>query len=204
MVGYLAYDGSLAISTPTGVEYSSRFTRAGQAFTGDLRHVVANEPRFEQGRFGRGIFIEPGYESGLKHSARNYLPPPAAAQMRVPDGSAMPYVQVGDAEIALTDAAGSKATPFALRLAEYSRAIRVTCRRAASGAELREPVALIPGSYTISCFARSHTADGDIRIEVSNGGKETLAAADRPVGTAWTRVELPLARGPFTRISHVS
>ncbi len=198
LVGYLACDGSLVISAPVGVEHAARFTRAGQAFTEDLRHVVANEPRFGQGRYGRGIFVEPGYESGQKHSARNYLPP-AAAQMRVQDGSAMSYVEVGDAGIVLSDAVGSKTTPFAVRLAEQSRAIRITCEREGAGAELREPVALIPGSYTVSCFARSHTANQDIRIEVLDGDNETVAAVDRPVGTAWTRIELSFAHGSFTR-----
>lgn len=63
LVGYLACDDSLMISTPAGVEHAARFTRAGQAFTDDLRHMAANEPRFEQGRFGRGIFVEPGQEA---------------------------------------------------------------------------------------------------------------------------------------------
>ena len=197
LVGYLACDDSLVISTPAGVEHAARFTRAGQAFAEDLRHVVANEPRFEPGRFGRGIFVEPGYETGQKHSARNYLPP-AAAQMRVPDGSALPCVKVGGAKIALSDVADGETSPFALRLGENSRAFHVTCQHENAGAELREAVALIPGSYTVSCFARSETADRHIRIEVVSGD-ETLAAADRPVGTAWTRVEIPFARGRFTR-----
>jgi len=197
LVGYLACDDSLVISTPGGVEYAARFTRASQAFTEDLWHVVANEPRFEPGRFGRGIFVEPGYESGQKHSSRNYLPP-AAAQIRVPDESALPYVEVGDARISLSDVAGGEATPFAARLAENSRSLHVTCQREGAGAELREPVALIPGSYTVSCFVRSDTTDQDVRIEVISGD-EILAVADRPIGTAWTRIELPFARGRFTR-----
>ncbi|NQT13560.1 MAG: hypothetical protein HQ582_12480 [Planctomycetes bacterium] len=197
LVGYVACDDSLRIAAPAGVEHAARFTRAGQAFTEDLQHVVANEPRFEPGRFGRGIFVEPGYESTQKHSSRNYLPP-EAAQMRVPDGEALPYVEVGDAEVTLSRTAGGETTPFALRLAKKSRAIHVACTRAGTGAELREPVALIPGSYTVSCFGRSLAADRQLRIEVI-GGEETLAAADRPIGTAWTRIELPFQRGRFTR-----
>jgi len=197
LVGYLACDGSLVISTPAGVEHVARFTRAGQAFTEDLRHVVANEPRFEQGRFGRGIFVEPGYETGQKHSARNYLPP-AAAQMRVPDRSALPYVKVGGAKIALSDMADGEASPFALRLGENSRALHVTSPREGAGAELREPVALIPGRYTVSCFARSETAERHIQIEVVSGD-ETLVADDRPIATAWTRLELSFERDRFTR-----
>ena len=197
LVGYLACDDSLVISTPAGVECAARFMRAGQAFTKDLRHVVSNEPRFEPGRFGRGIFVEPGYETGQKHSGRNYLPP-AAAEMRVPDGSVLPYVEVGEAKIVLSDGAGGESTPFALRLAENSRVLQITCGQEGAGAELCEPVDLIPGSYTISCYARSDNAEGHIRIEVISGD-EILAAVDRPVGTVWTRVELPFERGRFTR-----
>jgi len=197
LVGYFACDDSLVISTPAAVEQAARFTRAGQTFTEDLRHVFANEPRFEQGRFGRGIFVEPGYETAQKHSSRNYLPP-AAAQMRVPDGSALPYIEVGDAKIALSDVIGDDASPFELRLAENSQAIHVTCASEGTGAALREAVSLIPGSYTVSCFARSETADQHIQIEVVSGD-ESLAAVDRPIGAAWTRVVVPFARDRFTR-----
>ena len=197
LVGYLPCDDSLVISSPGGVERAARFTRSGQAFTEDLRHGVANEPRFEQGRFGRGIFVEPGFESSQKHTARNYLSP-AAAQMYVPDESLLPYIGIGEAKTALSVVSGGKQTGFASRLAENSRSIRVTSPREGSGAELRGPVDLIPGSYTVSCFVRSDTADQQVRIEVVAEG-EILAAANRPVGTAWARIELPFACGKFTR-----
>lgn len=118
--------------------------------------------------------------------------------MRVPVGSTLPYVEVGDAGLAFCDVASGKATPLAVRLAENSRALRITCTKVGAGAELREPVALIPGSYTVSCFARSDTADRQIHIEVISG-EETLAVDQRAGGTAWTRIELPLERGRFAR-----
>ena len=200
VVGYLSLDDTLAIVTPAGEELAADFTRHSQAFTDDLRHVHANEPRYVKGRFGAGVVVEPGFETKEKHACRNYLPPDIAEIGPSADG-ALPFKALGDAEVRMAEAESGRHVGTSNPVLEGTRSLLVACPAAGGGVETGRPVSIVEGAYTVSAFVRSDdaTEDDQLLVELTGPGGEPFASAPVSLTGVWARVELNAEVGRFTR-----
>jgi hypothetical protein len=202
LVGYLAFDGDLRCVTPTGAESEAGFERHGQAFTDDLQATLANEPRFAEGRFGRGILVEPGSESEARYECRNWLSP-ETAQVIPRGGVVLPFVAVGGAAVGAIQASDDEARGVHEPILEGKAALHVTYPALGGGVEMRGPVSVLNGSYTASVFVRGDAgslADDRVQLQLldSTSGA-VLGSVAQVVTDEWRRVQLTAEIGSFDR-----
>ena len=201
LVGYMAMDSTLGIVTPQGEELLAKFTRHSQAFADDLTHAYADEPRYVPGRFGTGIMVEPGTETGQKVAFRNYLPPAVAELETQPTGKGA-FKPFRGARVAVVSGQPGKHLGTRSPVLQGQRALRVTCAPAGSGAASDAVATIIPGTYVLSLFVRNH-AEGDgagkLRLELVTKDDRVLGSAEVEAGDVWQRVEALFKNGKFTR-----
>jgi len=202
LIGYMACDGDLRLVTPTGEESLAGFERSSQAFTDTLQEVAVNEPRFVPGRFGLGLLVESGYESGARYECRNWLPA-EVAQVLSRTGSALPFVALAGASVGVILATDDEARGFREPILEGRASLHITCAEDGRGAEMRVPVAVLNGSYTASAFVRGDPGGPEsdrVRFQVLDANTAAvLGETEQPVTPDWRRVEVDLEVGVFTR-----
>jgi len=74
-VFYCPFDGDLVARGCGAAAFDGEFSRRGPAWRNDFSVCAEDVPRFESGRFGRGIFIEAGHRGHLRRGQLNYLSP---------------------------------------------------------------------------------------------------------------------------------
>ena len=201
LVGYMSMDRTLSIVNPQGEELLAGFTRHSQAFTDDLAPVWPNEPRYLPGRFGTGILVEPGNESGRKIAFRNYLPP-EVADFETQRSGHKGFTSFRGASVSIVTGQAGKHIGTTRPVMQGTHSLKVVCRVAGSGA-VSDPVAsIMPGTYVLSLFARSHRPGKEpdkLRIELVAKGDRVVGSAELEVTGVWQRVEATFANGKFTR-----
>lgn len=180
LVTYLSFDGHLVSFDPLGREVQAEFQRDSIAFLPDLTEVEKHVPRYQPGKFGKGLLMEYGYSP----AGRNQFPPDIADA--IPQGLPPTFQALGDAGF-------EQATGWNGR-----SALKVNARKTGSGFATRPVVTPTTNKATFSFYVHGEP-----------GTTLTLAArkqnADTPLATApvrltgeWQRAWLafPLADKP--------
>ena len=190
LVGYLTFDEHLRIIAPSGEEMTGEFTRHSQAFTDELVPLDEDVPRYMPGRFGRGILIEPGYESGEMVECRNWLAPEAAQILPIAEPG-RPYRAVGEAQTTFLVRGKGEPAGTQNRVKEGTHALLVQCSAAGAGVESSTAVSVLEGNYALSLYARcdgeSAGKEENIRLELIDGTGVVLGTGDVQIGRVWRR-----------------
>ncbi|MDD5708216.1 MAG: hypothetical protein PHR35_20035, partial [Kiritimatiellae bacterium] len=177
LVGYLPLDGDLRYVQPGGEEGQATFARAGRAFTEALTPLDEHQPRYRPGRFGQGVWLEPGQEGTSTPECRNWLPPPMAEILPAGTNACGAYRAAGAARIELIAAADGRNE----NVREGTHALRIINETPLAGAESAGTVQVPGGRYFLSLYTRGAgmgTNGAAIRLEVVDATNTVLGSAD--------------------------
>ncbi len=186
------FDGSLRSFSPDGREGHATFTRDTHASMPDFSLVKTGEPRFLDGRFGKGLFVEYSQFHATKGvSGFNHFPPAIAAVESV---GADAFTPLGGATVSATGAAltGNQA----LKVQTHGRGDGVTT------VGVSTPKTAL---HVVSVYLRAEGSPMELTLSA------WLEAAEAPraersvtVDSDWQRVELRFTCSDESIPSHAS
>ncbi len=168
---YVPFDGSDDAYLGTGGGVRGTFSRPSIAFDAGLGELPANTPRWREGRFGQGLFIESGDYGDVSRGMQNWLPVAAA------EGEVGGFVAIGDADLAASE-------PLV-----GVTGLRVTAALAGDGAEALPAEAPAILRYIGSAYVRGEVGGETVELLVEDRTNGTASEPARvELTTEWQRV----------------
>ena len=176
---YCGFENSVEVYLPQrNIFMDADFKRTGHAYTYDFKIFKENEPRFVEGKVGKGIFLESGWYGDFKRGTKNLLPLNSSKTDNFKDG----FEIIGNAKFKIYDKKGLVS----------KKLVKIICEGENSGVETKKFEIPYIMRYIFSVYLKGETGDEKVKLIIEDETNQVIEEKEFVLKNEWDRYYLIL------------
>jgi len=176
---YCGFENSVEVYLPQrNIFINSDFRRNTHAYTYDFKIFKENEPRYVEGKIGKGIFLESGWYGDFKRGTKNLLPLNSSKTDNFKDG----FEIIGNAKFKIYDKGGIVS----------KKLVKIICEGENSGIETKKFEIPYIMRYIFSVYLKGETGGEKVKLIIEDETNQVIEEKEFVIKNEWDRYYLIL------------